>query len=445
MLLRASVRSPSLMKTSVAAALLVLPFVVFHPTARAEVAVTMDHNEGPAATDEFRFKTVPPPRQSAAIGATFTILDGAKDSFSSSPDALHDGKVPDSADQPESAFFFQNGSDGGRLLVDLGKVIPIREVDTYSWHPDVRGPQVYKVYGSDGSGGGFVEKPTRPLDPAQAGWKLLASVDTRQKFGGAGGQYGVSIVDPGGTLGRYRYLLFDVMRTEAADPFGNTFYSEIAVIDRDAPASPALARPPKESFTYDQKGIHLIFTNDSPSFDPKERERLVQTFFTVYPKMAAEFNPNAPKAATISIETKYHGVAATAGGTIHVNPDWFRRNPEDLDVMTHEGMHVVQQYRQWDPGWLTEGIADYARYKFGVNNPAAHWTMPDYQPNQSYKDAYRVTARFLAWLEKHVKPGIVVTLDHAMRNATYTPDIWKQQTGKTVDELWQDYGKNPAL
>ena len=138
-------------------------------------------------------------------------------------------------------------------------------------------------------------------------------------------------------------------------------------------------------------------------------------------------------------------MAATGANGIHVNPDWFRRNPEDLDVMTHEGMHVVQQYTHGGPGWLTEGIADYARYKFGVNNRAAAWTMPDYRAGQSYTDAYRVTARFLAWLEKHVKPGLVVALDQAMRAGTYTPEIWKQQTGKDVDALWQDYTRNPAL
>ena len=56
-----------------------------------------------------------------------------------------------------------------------------------------------------------------------------------------------------------------------------------------------------------------------------------------------------------------------------------------------------------------------------------------------------MTARFLAWVEKHGKPGIVVTLDKAMRDGTYTAETWPQQTGKTVDELWADYGKNPAL
>lgn len=76
------------------------------------------------------------------------------------------------------------------------------------WHSDTRGPQVYRLYAAD--------------------------VDTRPKEGEGGGQYGVSISDSGGVLGKYRYLLFDVSRTEATDPFGNTFYSEIDVDDGKA-------------------------------------------------------------------------------------------------------------------------------------------------------------------------------------------------------------------
>jgi len=71
-------------------------------------------------------------------------------------------------------------------------------------------------------------------DPTKSGWKLLAVVDTRPKDGtDAGGQYGVSIADTAGAaLGKYRYLLLDCSKTESDDDFGNTFYSEIDVIEQ---------------------------------------------------------------------------------------------------------------------------------------------------------------------------------------------------------------------
>ena len=73
-------------------------------------------------------------------------------------------------------------------------------------------------------------EPKRPQDPVKGGWKLLAIVDTRTRFGNDGGQYGVQVADSAGPLGNYRYLLFDVTRTENDDSFGNTFFSEINVV-----------------------------------------------------------------------------------------------------------------------------------------------------------------------------------------------------------------------
>jgi len=64
-----------------------------------------------------------------------------------------------------------------------------------------------------------------------AGWKVIATVDTRSTDEDKdGGQFGVSITDAKRSLGRIRYLLFDFYVTEVADNFGNTFYSEIDVI-----------------------------------------------------------------------------------------------------------------------------------------------------------------------------------------------------------------------
>jgi len=109
-------------------------------------------------------------------------------------------------------------------------------------------------------------------------------------------------------------------------------------------------------------------------------------------------------------------------------------------------MHIVQDYGDSvGPGWLTEGIADYARYKFGVNTAEAGWSLPVYRPPQNYDTAYRITARFLLWIEEKVKPGMVRTLDFQLRNHSFTNDTWKQQTGKTVDELWKAYAEKPEV
>ena len=200
----------------------------------------------------------------------------------------------------------------------------------------------------------------------------------------------------------------------------------------------------RDSLTRD--GYTLIFINQDPSFDPAVKERLISTFFTVYPKEAATYNTNTARKVTFVIDTSYKGVAATGNDVTSFNPQWFKKHPGDIDVVTHEVMHIVQAYPNHSgPGWITEGIADYVRYTMGVDNAGAGWKLPDYNAQQSYKNAYRVTARFFAWLEGHGHTGIVKSLDNAMRTRTYTGDTWKALTGKTVDELWADYAANPAL
>ena len=201
----------------------------------------------------------------------------------------------------------------------------------------------------------------------------------------------------------------------------------------------------QEKEIFKEKGYTLIFTNNDASFDPALKKRMIETFFKVYPKLAKDFNKNTDKEVTFSIDTAYKGVAATGGGKIVYNPDWFRKKPGDIDVVTHEVMHVVQNYGNGGgPGWLTEGIADYVRYKYGVDNPGAKWTLTPFKPEQSYKNAYRITARFLNWLEINGNKGVVVKLDSAMRNHIYKDTIWQDLTGKTVDELWSAYSANPG-
>ncbi len=202
----------------------------------------------------------------------------------------------------------------------------------------------------------------------------------------------------------------------------------------------------QKTTVYNKKGYKLTFINYDATFDTLEQQRLVNTFFTVYPELAKAYNPKTLKAVTMVIDTAYDGVAATADGKVTISNKWLHKRPEDIDVVTHEVMHIVQDYGDSNgPGWLTEGIADFARYKFGVNNDAAKWSLSDLKPTQNYTDAYRVTARFLVWLEEKVKPGIVKELDSQMRKHTFTDATWQQLTGKSVDDLWKSYTQNPAI
>jgi hypothetical protein len=194
------------------------------------------------------------------------------------------------------------------------------------------------------------------------------------------------------------------------------------------------------------KGYTLTFESNDPSFDPALKEKLIKTFFEVYPKLEKEYNPKTSKKVSFKVDTAYKGVAATANDQVVFSPAYMAKYPKDIDVVTHEVMHIVQNYGNSNgPGWLTEGIADYARNQFGVDNAGANWTLPAYKASQSYKNSYRITARFLVWIESKVKAGTVKALDKSLRDKSYTAGIWAKLTGKDLDTLWADYSKNPVI
>lgn len=212
--------------------------------AAPDVVVTIDRNPSTARAN-FTFARVPAPRKDdAAAKATVTLVQGAQDPNGAALAALVDGAVPTNEDQPDANFFFDAGTTGGAFRIDLGAPIDVAQINTYSWHPNTRGPQVFMVYGSDpstalGAGGvsNFVLAPKADVDPADAGWTWIATVDTRIGQSDPGGQYGVSIARKTGTLGTFRYVFFVCYATEADDAFGNTFYSEIDVIAKPAMGS----------------------------------------------------------------------------------------------------------------------------------------------------------------------------------------------------------------
>jgi hypothetical protein len=195
----------------------------------SDVKVTFDRNPISTATREFKFKNIASPaKDDAAANAKLTLIDGDLDQGSAELAALVDGRLPSDEDEPGSNVYFRAGSSGGRFRMDFTTPIDIAQVNTYSWHPNSRGPQLYKLYAADGSDPKFNPDPKRGVDPATCGWKLIALVSTLPQQGDDGGQYAASVSN----VGRYRYLLFDCYVTELYDNWGNTFYSEIDVIRR---------------------------------------------------------------------------------------------------------------------------------------------------------------------------------------------------------------------
>jgi predicted alpha-1,2-mannosidase len=202
----------------------------------------------------------------------------------------------------------------------------------------------------------------------------------------------------------------------------------------------------KQIETIKKGNLSLIFIDTDTSFSDAYKQKFIDLYFMQYPKLSAKYNNQVPKEIIFVIDKKYKGVAATERGVIRFNPEWFQKNPEDLDVITHELMHVIQNYTDENiPGWLTEGIADYVRYTDGVNNERAKWVLPELKPEHQWDNSYRITARFLFWLNIKYKDDLVKKLDAAAREGKYNEAIWKTLTGKKLNVLWEDYVLNPMI
>jgi hypothetical protein len=192
------------------------------------------------------------------------------------------------------------------------------------------------------------------------------------------------------------------------------------------------------------KGYELTFISKDPNLDPAVRKNLIATYFEIYPTLVKTFNDKSTHDVLFVVDTAYKAVAEASGNRILFSAGYMKAHPTDIDVVTHETMHIVQGYGySAGPVWLTEGIADYVRYKYGVDNVGSKWSLPAYNEKQSYKNSYRITARFFAWLEQNVKPGLIANLDQQLRAHQYTEQSWTALTGKTLDQLWEDYSKEP--
>jgi Peptidase of plants and bacteria len=128
------------------------------------------------------------------------------------------------------------------------------------------------------------------------------------------------------------------------------------------------------------------------------------------------------------------GVAYASGKTITIAAKWVRDHPDDEGMVVHELTHVIQSYPDGGPGWLVEGIADYVRF--------IHFepkTKIEIGEKASYRDSYRTSAKFLAWIEKKHDKEFIRRINADLRCGKYDAKIFKARTGKTVDELWTEF------
>jgi hypothetical protein len=204
------------------------------PEGQPGVSVVTEYLPPGKADASFPLSEVPrPSADDLARRATFHVVRSEPGALGRL-ESLNDGKLPSNDNDPPANFYFERGLSG-RLRVELARQAAVEQINSYSWHKDTRAPQVYRVWGSDGTVPGFNPDPPAGVDPATCGWRPIASVDTRRDAASApGGQHAVSIRARGaGPIGHFRHLLFQTFVTETHDGWGHTFYSELDVVGRE--------------------------------------------------------------------------------------------------------------------------------------------------------------------------------------------------------------------
>ncbi|MEI7922498.1 MAG: basic secretory protein-like protein, partial [Planctomycetota bacterium] len=189
-----------------------------------------------------------------------------------------------------------------------------------------------------------------------------------------------------------------------------------------------------------QEPVSLTISGEvSPLMAPVAGQ-LTALFYESYPRLIERFEKpdrSAPRHIRLVFDKGLTVPAYCSGAEIHVSVEWLTQHPEDVALLTHELTHAVQAYPPKGPSWMTEGIADYARLIYGPKVQPS-WALPArLTQKQSYRNSYRITARFLQWLdEKH--PGTVDKLHRLMQEGTFKLEAFQTVTGKTADELWQE-------
>jgi len=204
--------------------------------------------------------------------------------------------------------------------------------------------------------------------------------------------------------------------------------------------------------TTDGKCEISIDTSKAPELKSWAETQLGPLMAEWYPKIGAMlpsegFTSPAHYAITLA---PIPGLAGTANDQTSANSTWVvqQKHGEANGLFIHEAVHVVQQYGSNQvPGWLTEGIADEIRwFRFEPQRHGADdvWMVKMHRTPPRFDEGYRPTANFLHWIEGKYDKDIMPQMNAAARQNKYDEALWKQDTGKTLQELvaeWTDETK----
>lgn len=93
---------------------------------------------------------------------------------------------------------------------------------------------------------------------------------------------------------------------------------------------------------YVSNDTYVTVINKNSNMSQDYIVELVEVFFTIYPKEKTAYNPNSTNYVEFVIDPTFDGVAYTVANQTTFSASYFASHPQDVDVVTHESMHIVQ-------------------------------------------------------------------------------------------------------
>ncbi|MFI2743805.1 discoidin domain-containing protein [Zhouia sp. PK063] len=194
------------------------------------------------------------------------------------------------------------------------------------------------------------------------------------------------------------------------------------------------------SFTYTRNGYTLNFIDESSNSNYQTRLKLINTFFEVYENENLFFNFDSPTEVTVKLSDNQTETFSVSESSVTLNAAQFLDNPFDIDILTAALMQLTGNLTQKQlPDWLLNGISDYGRYKFGLYNNDADWSLPEYEDGQFYTDGNQIVARFIVWIELNFDTTFTKNMVTYLQNNEYNEQEWNTLTGKSLEDLWTLY------
>ncbi|MDR0332560.1 MAG: basic secretory family protein [Dysgonamonadaceae bacterium] len=186
--------------------------------------------------------------------------------------------------------------------------------------------------------------------------------------------------------------------------------------------------------------IVTIDTSDAPETQ-EWAEKIAEIAKEQYPHLVALLDSDGftPTDSIVVIIRHMDGVGHAVRNQIHIAVNRVNNRPDDTGIVVHELIHIIQAYRfRGVPGWVTEGIADYLRFFYYERNGDVTCRINNLD-RARYTDSYRTTAAFFDWIVRTYDAGFIKRLNAVCREGKFAVDFFKESTGKTVDELWDEF------